>query len=374
MTPGPGTRGFALAVTVFALVLIAALIAGVFFAALQDMRLGENLQSAQRAFDAAEAGLHATIGGWDAVTFDALEPGRSSDFAGRLPGGTGSFAGTVLRLNRRLFLVRSTGQDAWGLARRSLADVVRLAPLPVTLGAALTVTGSLEVSGATRVEGDDQAPPGWDCPPAGKAMPGAVIRGAGDLSASGCAGPSCLQGDPAVRFDPGLRDAESSAADEAAWDALAARATNIYDAEEATVAGPQASGTTTTCDASVRDNWGDAAVPPAVAGCSRYYPIVLARGNLRVAGGSGQGILLVSGDLQVEGGFTFYGPVLVRGTLTVLGAGGRILGAAKASGAHLLPSGAGSAEVVFSGCALSNALLSRAPVAPLASRSWAEVF
>lgn len=374
MTPKAGTRGFALAVTVFALVLIAALIAGVFFAARQDMRLGENLQSAQRAFDAADAGLHSAVAHWDPVTYDGLELGHSSEFAGQLPGRTGSFAGTVLRLNRQLFLVRSTGQDAWGLARRSLAGVVRLAPAPMTLGAALTITRSLEISGATRVEGDDHAPPGWDCPPDGRAMPGVVIRGSGGLSASGCAGPSCLHGDPPVRLDPDLGDSASVAADDVAWDALSGLATKVYEADEETVTGPQPSGTATTCDASVRDNWGDPAEPPAVPGCSRYYPIIFARGNFRIAGGSGQGILLVSGDLQVEGGFTFYGPVVVRGNLSMRGAGGRILGAVKASSANLLPSGAGSAEVVFSGCALSNAFLSRALATPLARRGWAEVF
>ncbi len=369
-----GTRGFALVITVFALVLIAALIAGVFFAARQEMRLGENVQSTQRAFDAAEAGLHTAVAHWDPDSYDDLAPGRSAGFAGSLPGGTGSFAGTVLRLDRRLFLIRSTGQDAGGSARRSLASLVRLAPPPLAFGAALSVSGPLEVGGASLVEGRDQGPAGWDCPPAGLAMPAVAIPDAAELSVSGCADASCLHGEPAVRLVPGLGDSAARAADAAAWEALAARATKVYGAEDGPVTGPGPSGTATTCDTSVRDNWGEAAMPPAVAGCSHYYPIIVARGNLSVAGGSGQGILLVAGDLQVDGGFAFYGPVVVRGHLTVRGGGGRFLGGVKASSATLLPSGAGSAEVAFSGCALSNALLSRALAIPPTSRGWAQLY
>jgi hypothetical protein len=374
MPPRTATRGFALAVTVFALVLIAALIAGVFFAARQEMRLGENVQSAHRAFDAAEAGLHTAVAQWDPGRYDDLAPGRSAEFAGRLPGGTGSFAGSVLRLNGRLFLIRSTGQDAGGLARRSLAGLVRLAPAPLAFGAALSVTGPLVVGGSSLVEGGDQRPAGWDCPPTGPAMPGVAIRDAGELSIPGCPDASCLHGDPPVRRVPALGDSATRAADGVAWGALAARATKVYEAEDGPVTGPRPSGTATTCDTSARDNWGEAAVPPVVAGCSHYYPVILARGGLRVTGGSGQGILLVSGDLQVEGGFAFYGPVVVRGNLTVRGGGGRLLGGVKASSAALLPSGGGSAEVGFSGCVLSNALLSSAPAAFLAGRGWAQLF
>jgi hypothetical protein len=374
MSHRTGTRGFALAVTVFALVLIAALIAGVFFAARQETRLGANVQGAERAFDAAEAGLQTVVARWNPDSYDDLAPGRSAEFSGRFPGATGSYAGSVLRLNRRLFLIRSSGQDAAGLARRSLAGLVRLAPAPLSLGAALSVTGPLVVGAASLVEGRDQEPAGWDCPRAGPAQPGVAIRDAADLSIPGCADASCVHGDPAVRVVATMGDSASRTADEAAWASLAANATKIYGAESGPVAGPQPSGTATRCDTSVQDNWGEPAVPAAVAGCSHYYPIILAQGNLSVSGGSGQGILLVSGDLEIDGGFAFYGPVVVRGHLSVRGGGGRFLGAVKASSATLLPSGAGSAEVAFSGCAVSSALLARAPATPLPTRSWAQLF
>jgi hypothetical protein len=369
-----GTRGFALAVTVFALVLIAALIAGVFFAARQETRLGENVQSAEHAFDAAEAGLQAVVAQWDPDVYDDLAPGGVAEFSGRLPGATGSYAGSVRRLSRRLFLIRSSGQDAAGMARRSLARLVRLAPPPLAFGAALSVTGPLVVGRASHVEGLDSGPAGWDCPPAGPVQPGVAIGDAAALTVPGCADTACVHGDPPVRVVATMGDSASRAADEAVWASLASLATKVYDAASGPVAGPRPSGTATGCDTFAQDNWGEPAVPAAVAGCSHYYPIILARGNLSVSGGSGQGILLISGDLTVDGGFAFYGPVVVRGQLIVRGGGGRFLGAVKASQASLLPSGAGSAEVAFSGCAVSSALLARAPATPLPTRSWAQLF
>ena len=372
--PRPGSRGFALAASLFALVLIAALIAGIFFAARQEMRLGENVQSAERAFDAAEAGLHSALARWDPGAYDGLSPGGSAGFSGALPLGTGSFAGRVLRLNRRLFLIESTGQDPGGLSRRTLAGLVRLVPAPLAFGAAISVTGQFEANGSILILGDDRPPPGRDCPSAGTAVAGVAIGDAAGLILHGCADSACIHGDPPVRLVPALGDSASHPADGAAWAALVAMASKVYDGEGVLTTNPSPVGTATTCDMSARDNWGEAAVPPAVAGCAHFYPIVYARGDLRITGGSGQGILLVAGDLEVEGGFSFNGPVVVRGKLTVQGAGGRFTGGVKAASASLLPGGAGTAELVFSRCAVDNALLSAAPASRLAERGWAELF
>jgi hypothetical protein len=370
--PRPGSRGFALATSVFALALIAALIAGVFFAARQEMRLGANMQSAERAFDAAEAGLESALSRWEPDGYDGLPPGGSAAFSGSLAGGTGSFSGTVLRLNRSLFLIRSTGQDPSRDSRRSLAGLVRLTPVSLRFGAAISVTGQLVAGGGSIIRGEDQQPPGRDCPAAGVAVAGAAVRDASALSVPGCADSSCIHGDPPVRVVPTLGDSASRAADAESWAALVAMATSIYD--DGATTNPAPAGTSSTCDTSDRDNWGESAVPPGVAGCARHYPVIYARGGLRITGGRGQGILLVDGDLDVEGGFVFDGPVVVRGKLTVAGGGGRFTGGVEASSAVLLPGGAGSAEIAYSRCALADALLSKASARPLAERSWVELF
>ena len=364
--PPPARRGFALAVALFAVVLIGALVAGVLFAARQAMRMDSNVRDAARALAAAEAGLAAAL---DGGRLPSLAPGEMSAFAGSLPSGTGSFAGTVLRLNRAIFLVRSSGTDAGGLSRRSVAWLVRPAPVALPADATLSVTDELVVGPGSSVDGGD-SPPDASCPPAGGAVPGILLGPAASLDLAGCADSSCVRGAPPVRLAGAAEESASRAAAAAARAALAASGSKVYDAAEAPLERPGAVGSAAACDTSVRGNWGGAAVPA----CARYFPIVHARGNLSVLGGSGQGVLLVDGDLTVDGGFTFDGPVLVGGRLIVQGAGARFRGSVRARSAALTPSAAGSAEFVFSRCALDDALLANAPVRPLGERAWAELY
>jgi hypothetical protein len=57
-------EGFALAVSMVAIVVIGALIAGAFFTSTQEYRVGRNSLMDQRAFAAAEAGVTQPIQGW----------------------------------------------------------------------------------------------------------------------------------------------------------------------------------------------------------------------------------------------------------------------------------------------------------------------
>ena len=56
-------RGMALAVAIFALVVVGALVAGAFFAGTQEQRVGENSRRVTQSFGAAEAGPAALSGG-----------------------------------------------------------------------------------------------------------------------------------------------------------------------------------------------------------------------------------------------------------------------------------------------------------------------
>ena len=76
---GNKREGMALAMAMFAIVVIGALIAGAYFASTQDFRIGSNSLVAERAFTSAEYGLNKTMSGWDqawnlamAVGFGAL--------------------------------------------------------------------------------------------------------------------------------------------------------------------------------------------------------------------------------------------------------------------------------------------------------------
>jgi hypothetical protein len=61
--------------------------------------------------------------------------------------------------------------------------------------------------------------------------------------------------------------------------------------------------------------WGDPDRPWRP--CGGHLPLRAAEGDLRVDGGSGQGMLVVDGDLELTGGARYHGLLVVRGVLRV---------------------------------------------------------
>ena len=160
-----GERGVALALAVFALVVVGALVAAACLAGTLEQRSGRNTVYAAEAADAAESGNATTLGTWDA-TLNALAPGDSTTRALGSAGPRTTAASTVIRLNEQLFLVRSVGRrtDANGqvLARRTVAIVGRQLPESLTTSAALAVGRPLASAGAAlRIVGEDEVPEGW---------------------------------------------------------------------------------------------------------------------------------------------------------------------------------------------------------------------
>ncbi|MGD0483638.1 MAG: hypothetical protein ABSB58_03175 [Gemmatimonadales bacterium] len=374
---GGAEPGFALAAAVFALLILSALAAGAFYAAFEEVRIGRNSRAAESAFEAAEAGLsRATAdgppGGWG-----AMPVGDSAHFAGTLPSGTGRFSGAFLRLNGQLFLVRSTGTDAAGEGQRTVAALARLDSAGVGLAAALVAGGRVVLGRGSLLDGRDTGPPAWSgCPAAGRpSLPGLALPGAGDLEVAAC-GAGCVAGEPPVRADPALADAVPLQVGGADWGALARVAAKTYAAGgQGLVVVPSPSQSGAACDPSAPDNWGEPARPPVVAPCAGYLPVILVTGNLTMAGGRGQGVLLVDGDLVLTGGAEFDGLVLVRGSLRAAGAGGRIRGGVvvAVTGGALAASLEG-ASITYSGCALAAALRNAMPARLIPERSWSELY
>ena len=111
------------------------------------------------------------------------------------------------------------------------------------------------------------------------------------------------------------------------------------------------------------------------AECQNYFPIIYAKGDMHITGGEGQGILLVEGDLSVQGGAEFFGPVIVKGSLKTAGTGGHFHGGVMAANVDLEQSSLlGDAEISFSSCALKKALNGAATPMFLAHRSWTELY
>jgi hypothetical protein len=83
----------------------------------------------------------------------------------------------------------------------------------------------------------------------------------------------------------------------------------------------------------------------------------------------------VDGDFDVNGGFEFYGPVIVKGSASSTGTGGHIYGGLLAGNADLgLTLISGNSVVDYSACAVSRALLGSARVVPLKEHSWSQLY
>jgi Tfp pilus assembly protein PilX len=92
-------RGVALAVAVFALVVIGGLVGGAFFLGMQEQRVGWNTLKHQQAFSAAQEGAQLEVANWNTGTYNGLTVGDSAAFAGMLSNNAGWYRGSVMRLN-----------------------------------------------------------------------------------------------------------------------------------------------------------------------------------------------------------------------------------------------------------------------------------
>jgi hypothetical protein len=126
-------RGIALALAVFALAVIGALVGGTFFVGRLEQQSGQNALFAVQAGEVAEAGLNETMATVAAATLDGLPVGGTPLDMGTLTLGDGvSASRQVTRLTGSLFLIRVRGvrHSLAGatLAVRSLGLLVRLGP------------------------------------------------------------------------------------------------------------------------------------------------------------------------------------------------------------------------------------------------------
>jgi hypothetical protein len=137
-------RGMALALALFALIILGALVAAVFPLATLEQRSGTGALYLIEADLAAEAGPVAVLARWTSDRFDTLPVNGSAVVGPVAVGGrlASRWVATISRLNGELFLVRSVGRrlDAAGgeLARREVAVVLRLSPDTSSAGAGST--------------------------------------------------------------------------------------------------------------------------------------------------------------------------------------------------------------------------------------------
>lgn len=360
--------GFALPVAVFAIVIIGALVAGAFFASTQEFRIGTNTLQQTRALGAAEFGLNQIQANWNVKWNTTMTQGQVQTLTPATSDGSVSTV-RVTRLSNQAFLIASEGSS--GQARRRTAKLLVLNLPQLNMLAALTARGATKIGGSSFISGNDHNYPGWDCPAAGSALPGIAASDTSQITAAGCTNYNCVEGNPKVVETPAAADTSTyfnfGSLD---WNQLVAMASK--QAFGGIMALPSVSNGV--CNESDPINWGE---PYKANGgpCVDYYPIIYAGGHLTMNGGRGQGILLVEGDLHVQGGFEFFGPVIVRGTLKTSGTGGHFNGGVLAANVDLDQNVViGNAVIEFSRCTLLKALNGSASPVSAVERAWYEVY
>jgi hypothetical protein len=286
----------------------------------------------------------------------------------------GWYRSSIKRLNNELFMIMSEGFSQDSTARQRVAIMVRLRPIELNVNSALKSRGNLKLGGSSFLDGRDNVPTGWtDCPPLQDTLPAIRVTAtdSAQITTSGCSAYSCLAGTPKIQTDNTITDSSLSHFGDAAFDDLRSMANKFPAAGTITGVDPSLSGLS--CNTADVRNWGDPINP--LAACGNYYPIIWIDGDANINGNHGQGILLVNGDLTVQGGFEFYGPVIVKGSLKTTGTGGHFNGGVIARNVDLdQETILGDAVINFSSCALSKALNGYAAGSAMRERGWVNVY
>jgi hypothetical protein len=408
-------NGFALAVAMVAIVVIGALIAGAFWTSTQEFRSGRNALVQERALAAAEYGQNWVLANWN-NSWNLMNPGDTVAWT-QAPDANSSARIRMTRLNSYTFWVVSegvAGAGSGGEARRRTNSIIRLDVPNLKITGAITTAGTASFSGAMAgvggVNGNDANPNGWsECPPGGppKAAisndaPGSEITSSGTCGSTPSTSACFISSSSKVATDASAGDPNTyNGFGEYNWGDL----TSMADAAHTITATgtstaprpvmdmvmPTASGSTCLRNATLTaaggivyaSNWGEPLRTggSVVNACKDFYPVIWIQGSTawsRLAGGTtrGQGILLVEGNLQMQGTFQFYGLIIVKGSLAMSGSsttGPKVFGAVMTGGTG--NTYAGGASVQYSSCAVTNALNNLTPKPVLVpERAWGNMY
>lgn len=381
-------RGVALVIAIVALVVIGALVAGAFFMSSLEQKTATNTVQSAQAFQAAEAGMQNTIGNWDMATYGAIPANDSSILSSTSLGGS-VYQVKIFPLNSKLFLLKSSGTNAG--VTQTLASVVQVVVPSVNVNASMSVTASVTFNGNSfLVSGVNTNPPNSStCPgiptDSVKGVRSSTSTGMGshdDDNILGTGGAGAV-----VANDTSVTTLMNTVfATNGIYNTLRASVPAALTFPPATYNGvaPTKTGSPAVCEKTNQYNWGEpytlAQSASAVTQCSNYYPTVLGTstfGNpFKITGGRGQGVLLADGDLELTGGFEWYGLILTKGSFKITGTGAKIFGAVVAQNGASVDDNTlgGNTTVQYSSCSIYNALKGSATLSPLAERSWTQMF
>ncbi len=375
-------RGMALALAIVALVIVGALVAGAFFAGTQEQRVGENARRLQQSFSIAEGGAYEVLRGWDAAKINAkgIFPADSYQVAKTATPTGGSFNGVVYKLNRNVYLLDITGQDRGskqaglrlGGARQRVGLLARIRPLDLKVQASLTTSGDVKLSGNALVDGNTHVPKDWTACDSIRDTSKAGIRTSDTAAVSG--EQTHAIGNPPMKYDPTVAESTFTNFGGVTYADLVAQANINFPGGVNLSTEPVSPGGV--CDKTVKTNWGDGLNPTAP--CGTYFPMIHVAGDLTLNNTQGQGILLVDGDVNVQGSYEFFGVTIVKGSFRTSGGGTSIAhfwGAVMAQNVDLETENiTGNATLNYSKCAVLRALQYTQLAALIRARSFTQPY
>jgi hypothetical protein len=199
------------------------------------------------------------------------------------------------------------------LARDGIAELVRLLAPTLPDSMAVAAAGPVDISGGGGVDGGDHVPAGWTgwCPAPSAPGTGVIAAVAAPVHA-GCGSGPCIVGAPPVALDTALTGASLSRLGPLTQSDLFLSADHRVSG---LIAALQPRVTGGACVLGDSLNWGDPATPGSP--CSRYFPVISAAPGTVIVSGTGQGLLLAAGSLELAGDAAFTGVILAAGPLIV---------------------------------------------------------
>jgi hypothetical protein len=376
-------EGFALPAVIGALVIIGILVTAGFYMARQELRIGVASNHANMAVNIAQAGANEVMANWNGYQLGSIGIWDDTTLVDTIA--SGIWTVKITNNNNYNYFLTATGEVTeggamWAGASRTIGIAAKILFADIDPPAALTTRGQVNVGGTSDIIGSNATPPTWGPYCTGLATndtTGVLLDDVtgGNPSTKGSA---TIQGNPPFTEDPSIVDSTFTNFGDMDWAELTQFAQ--IEGKEITGLGGSINGVGPTvasgrCNTADLINWGDT-VPGNL--CFSYFPLIYHAGSTNIqSNGYGQGILLVEGDLQVRGGFTFFGIVIVQGTFSTGSGNNRIVGAVLASNAaDLNQSFLGTGVIQYSRCAVTRAVLNNASLSrarPLDARSWVDL-
>jgi hypothetical protein len=382
------------------LVLLTALAGGSFAMSRQTFRGGRNAMVEQRAFAVAEAGLNREIGSWNQALNGVPSAGGlmlDSTVAEPIFVANGDTAYVkVTRLDTLFFNVQSLGRASIPnpalQATRNVSAVVRIAYPTITPMGAITTNGDVTVQGNSfKADGNDRIPyagssTAWDAARCAGLTGANTYAVAVPPGAKVSAKPSTLvgvmgTGGESVLYTPAAADPNTYIAfGTETMNTLIQNADLVYDPSELSKNMEPTLNADGTCHVgdAANPNWGEPnGGAGAVKACQTYFPIIYVKGSAILNGnGRGQGILIVDGDLQINGTFDWLGLVLVRDDMDKGNGNATITGAVMARNVDMKDASVfgGTQNVNYSKCAVETALRGSAILIRVRDRAWTQLF